>query len=47
MNNKMEELYKSVIPNGNIHCLDWSVLNLLAVSVSINKKDLIGEGFGR
>ena len=43
----MEELYRSVIPDGTIHCLDWSILNLLAVSVSVRRKECLGEGFGR
>ena len=43
----MEELYSSVIEGGRVHSLDWSSLNLLALSISLNKGGFVGEGFGR
>jgi WD40 repeat protein len=42
----MEELYRSIIPDATIHSIDWSSLNLLAVSSSITKAGFVGEGFG-
>lgn len=44
----MEELYQSIIPGASmIHSIDWSCLNLIAVSISVNKKGYVGEGLGR
>ncbi|XP_019853063.1 PREDICTED: uncharacterized protein LOC105313012 [Amphimedon queenslandica] len=42
----MEELYSSVIEGGRIHSVDWSSLNLLALSISLTKNGYVGEGFG-
>ena len=31
----MEYLYRTVIPQGSVHCMAWSGLNLIALSVSV------------
>ena len=40
----MEELYSTLLPYGQVHCMSWSGANLVAVSLSEELPDHITEG---
>lgn len=43
----MELLYRSTIPEGAVHCMAWSGVNLIALGVSVEREGSIGENFER
>eukprot|EP00731_Ephydatia_muelleri_P027367 Em0019g240a len=43
----MELLYRSTIPEGSIHCMAWSGVNLIALGVSVEREGFVGENFER
>ena len=40
----MEELYSTLLPYGQVHCMTWSGTNLVAVSLSEELPDNVTEG---
>lgn len=43
----MEELYSTLLPYGQVHCMTWSGANLVAVSLSEEIPDNVTEGSER
>lgn len=43
----MELLYSTLLPYGRVHCLAWSGINLVALSVSEEVPDYVTEENGR
>ena len=43
----MELLYRSTIPEGSVHCMAWSGVNLIALGVSVEREGFVGENFER
>lgn len=43
----MELLYRSTIPEGCIHCMAWSGVNLIAIGVSVEKEGFVVENLER
>jgi len=41
----MELLYRTVIPRGRVHCMAWSGMNLIALSVSVETEGKVAENY--
>ena len=38
-------LYRLAIPSGRIHCMSWSDLDFIAVSVSVDKENSLDKDY--